>query len=152
MTRGPLSFRRTIDAQLVSLFAAQSKLDVTYHVIGMTGQGDPVDDYRAVSGAVELGQGRDVFDRAVRGLQTWKVHERSGLQVIPKDAGVRAGTSVVFQTRIGLLYVTIACRVVSIINADDQWGSSTGRFPTTWSGARNHFWWSSEAMGASFSP
>ena len=85
--------------------------------------------FRKLKGTVDLGRGSGVFERAVRCIQDWEVHERAGLRVTPRAAVVAPGISVVLLMRHTGVYVTMACRVVSTINSEHQWGFAYGTLP-----------------------
>lgn len=129
MRRGSLSFRAFNGAALTQLLDEQSTLSVTYAPVGLTDQRHPIHGYQFVQGEIELGQGRDIFERAVISLQKWRVHERVGLRVTSDVPDVEQDATAVFQMRIVGLNVTIACRVVKIIKSDSQWGFAYGTLP-----------------------
>jgi uncharacterized protein (UPF0548 family) len=107
----------------------QSSLDVTYHPVGITDLPPPIDGYHFVRGTTQLGEGRGTYERAVRSLQEWRVHERVGLSVTSNRPDVEQGSTAVCQMRIVGLNVTIVCRVVKIFDDENQWGFAYGTLP-----------------------
>jgi uncharacterized protein (UPF0548 family) len=129
MRRGPLGLHAFDDAGLKQLLNEQSTLDVTYLPVGITDHQPPINGYHFVRGTTQLGEGREIFERGVRCLQEWRVHERVGLSVTSDRPDLEQGSNVVCQMRIVGLNVTIACRVVKIFDDEGQWGFAYGTLP-----------------------
>jgi uncharacterized protein (UPF0548 family) len=129
VTHGPFWFHQPSNAQLDELLYEQSRLRLNYDSDVKAGGSHLVDGYRAISETIELGRGRNVFERAVRNAQQWKVHERAGVLVRPVGSQVEQGSSVLLLLRLPVLYVTVACRVVSVSETADSWGFAYGTLP-----------------------
>jgi uncharacterized protein (UPF0548 family) len=82
-----------------------------------------------VHSEIELGSGQETFERAVRAIQEWKVHERIGMSVTSQVPLVKENVDVVFQLRYYGLYITIACRVVKVTSDENTWGFAYGTLP-----------------------
>jgi uncharacterized protein (UPF0548 family) len=117
------------NAQLSLLLNQQSRMNVTYSPVGITEQEHPIQGYHFVHDAIELGGGRETFERAVHCIQEWRVHEGVGLRVTANSPFVEQGSTAVFQMRIVGLNVTLACRVVKIMIDDNRWGFAYGTLP-----------------------
>jgi uncharacterized protein (UPF0548 family) len=104
-------------------------MSLTYSPPRETDARQRIGRYRTMSGTVELGKGGFVFEKAVANARQWKVHERDGLLVTPKDARVQEGSCVVLLISISVIYVTVACRVVSTFETDTRWEFSYGTLP-----------------------
>jgi uncharacterized protein (UPF0548 family) len=114
--------RNTVDA----LLREQRQADFSYPDVGAT-DGPFPHGYRHARHTVELGQGPDVFDRAAEGLRRWQAHVRAGVAVHPPDAGVEPGLAVVLSVPlVAALHVTVACRVVYVVEQPARSGFAYG--------------------------
>jgi uncharacterized protein (UPF0548 family) len=75
--------------------------------------------YRHDEYAARLGDGQMVFDRAVRALREWRAQTGSGIEVVPHDAWVDDGETVVLLIHIGGLWASAPCRVVYVVDEAD---------------------------------
>ena len=124
-----MSFRKWDDYALVMLLNEQSELDVSYSPMGVTDQEHTVPGYHYVHGNIDLGHGQETFERAVRNIQEWKVHQQVGLNVTTECLVVTENVEAVFQLRYRCLYVTIACRVLRVMKKESSWGFIYGTLP-----------------------
>jgi uncharacterized protein (UPF0548 family) len=124
---GLIRFRRPPAHKLGSLLTSQRESQLSYATPGMT-QGTPPLGYRVSSAEVDLGEGSDIFDAAVGHLRNWRVHAQS-LQTVIAKSQVTTGTTVILVARIFPIYVTMACRVVYTIDAENAWGFAYGTLP-----------------------
>lgn len=69
-----------------------------------------------------IGAGDADFARARAGLQQWRAHRGSGVEVHPDDAEVADGETVAIVTRQLGLWVLAACRVSSVTDESDAFG------------------------------
>ena len=73
-----------------------------------------------------LGIGRTVFQRASRGLQTWRGHQVPEVDVLPHDTPVEPGATVVVTP---WLAVAAPCRIVAVLDEPKRWGFAYGTLP-----------------------
>ncbi len=123
-----LSIRRPSAGAVDGLLAEQRHEDLSYPDVGATRGAFP-DGYRHVRHAVELGRSPDVFARAAEGLRRWQAHVRAGVAVRPPDAEVDEGLAVVMTVPVAALYVTVACRVVYLVEQPARSGFAYGTLP-----------------------
>lgn len=76
-----------------------------------------------------LGSGDAVFQRAVDGLRDWQAHLRAGVDVATSGARLSSGLVVALAVRVPPLYVTVACRIVSVIEHPTCFGFIYGTLP-----------------------
>ena len=69
-----------------------------------------------------IGAGDADFQRARAGLQQWRAHRGSGVEVHPDHAEVSVGETVAIMTRQLGLWVLAACRVSSVTDESDVFG------------------------------
>ncbi len=115
---------RTLDA----LLAEQRDHPFSYPDVGATAGAFP-EGYRHVRHTVGLGHGREVFDRAAEGLRRWQAHVRAGVSVTPTDAVVEEELAVMLTVPVAMLYVTVACRVVYVVDEPTRSGFAYGTLP-----------------------
>jgi uncharacterized protein (UPF0548 family) len=121
---------REPDAEHLSHFLArQRQSPFTYSDIGASVTGAFPHGYHHASASIDLGSGDDVWNRARAGMDTWVPARSAGLHVVPDDAPVTVGTTVAFVTRVGLAYVTFACRIVAHVDEADRYGFAYGTLP-----------------------
>lgn len=123
-----LSLRRPRPAAVDALLHDQCEEELSYPEVGAT-QGAFPDGYRHVRHTVELGRGPDVFARASAGLRRWQAHVGAGVTVRPPGAEVDEGLAVVLTVPVAALYVTVACRVVYVLEEPARSGFAYGTLP-----------------------
>ena len=126
--KGLLSVRRPRPRTVDALLREQRHQPFSYPDIGATAGAFP-DRYRHVRHAIELGHGRDAFDRAAQGLRGWEAHVRAGVSVRPPDAAVEEGLTVVLTVPVASIHVTVACRVVYVVEEPARSGFAYGTLP-----------------------
>jgi uncharacterized protein (UPF0548 family) len=129
MSHGLLWLQRPTDAQLLRVLEKQSRLPVSYDPVGMTQDENDHFGYRRVGDFIELSGGPDAFETATQALRHWQMHERAGLRVLPEKSEVAVDSSVVMVFHALAAYVTLACRIVYIIDTPGQWGFAYGTLP-----------------------
>lgn len=97
----------------------------TYPEVGATREARLPAGYRHVLRDVEVGTGRDTFDRAAEALLTFRVHRNAGLTVGTRAPAV-PGLPVILRIGAGPLRLTAPCRVVYRIDQPDRQGFAYG--------------------------
>ena len=126
--KGLLWVRRPRPRTLDALLRDQRDQPFSYPDTGATAGVFPA-GYRHVRHTVELGHGREVFERAAEGLRRWQPHVRAGVSVRPPDAMVDDGLAVTLTVPVAMLYVTVACRVVYVVEEPTRSGFAYGTLP-----------------------
>jgi hypothetical protein len=125
-----LRLRRPAAEELARFLANANDADLSYAEVGATmGSSQPV-GYRIARYEHRLSPDASVFARAVNALRAWKAHVGAGVEIIPKDARVTVGASVLFvwsprvsQRACALARVSDATRKVawaSVLSPDPQ--------------------------------
>jgi uncharacterized protein (UPF0548 family) len=78
--------------------------------------------FRRITRSVVLGEGADAFDRASKGIRTWRSHDLLGLRVHPIVTSPTKGNTVV--VTLGSKFVSIAapCRIITVIDEVKRFG------------------------------
>ena len=89
------SLRKPTDAQLKEFLAQETGAAFSYADVGATADGrrPPTFDYDC--NRVLLGQGEEVFGRACGAIRQWRQFPKSWTRIIPDDAPLRSGVTVV---------------------------------------------------------
>jgi uncharacterized protein (UPF0548 family) len=101
----------------------------TYADIGATLDGVRPDGFRHDRYETVLGHGPETFERAVKGLKTWKAHRVAGIRIFPEEQEIRTGVTVVVTLGTKLLALAAPCRVVSVVDEQIRWGFAYGTLP-----------------------
>ncbi len=76
-----------------------------------------------------IGAGDIDFERARTGLQKWRAHRDSGVEVHPNTSQLAVGETVAIVTRQLGLWVLAACRVTSVTDEADVFGFTYATLP-----------------------
>jgi uncharacterized protein (UPF0548 family) len=121
--------RRRDPASIASLLEELQGVEPTYADVGATLRGTAPAGYRSGHYEIRLGRGSDVFERAVRGLQTWQAHRLSGMRVLPVETAIAVQATVVVTIGVSRLCLAAPCRIVGVIDEPDRWGFAYGTLP-----------------------
>lgn len=122
---------RKPDAEHLSHFLARERTArLTYDEVGATFDTELPDGYHHVRERVVLGQGEQLWARAVVGIQTWAAHRAAGIEVVPHDPPIREGTTVGLLMSVGPLVAIASCRIVRVVDAPDRYGFAYGTLPS----------------------
>jgi uncharacterized protein (UPF0548 family) len=124
-----LRLRRPAAEELARFLANANDADLSYAEVGATmGSSQPV-GYRIARYEHRLSPDASVFARAVNALRAWKAHVGAGVEIIPKDARVTVGASVLFGIRTASLWAAAPCRVVYVVDQQDRFSFAYGTLP-----------------------
>jgi len=101
----------------------------TYSDLGATFAGGQPEGFHHDRHETDLGDGREVFERAVKGLKVWESHHLPGVRVFPKGQEIRTGATVVVTLGTPVLALAAPCRIVSVIDDETHWGFAYGTLP-----------------------
>ena len=123
MTVSFVSFGTLSPARLEQFVEAQREQTVTYDGLVV-----PTPGFRFTRTLKPLGDGQDVFNRAVSGLEAWAVYP-SWLTLYPAQQPLKGGTDVALITGLGLLKTVSAVRVVSLERDNAHAAFTLGTLP-----------------------
>jgi uncharacterized protein (UPF0548 family) len=121
--------RRRNLASISRLLNQRHGVGLTYADVGATLRGTQPAGYRSEHYETSLGRGSEVFERAVRGLQSWQAHRLHGIRVLPERTVIAADVAVVVTIGVSLLCLAAPCRIVGVIDEPDRWGFAYGTLP-----------------------
>lgn len=101
----------------------------TYGEIGATQDGAMPASYRHDRYEAALGRGGEVFDRSIRALRGWQAQRGAGVEVVPVDAWVEEGQTVLLLIRVGALQVVAPCRVIYLVQEPRHFSFAYGTLP-----------------------
>jgi len=110
------------------ILATQFGEVVTYGEVGAT-RGVMPNGYQHDRHEVVLGQGADVFERAIEGLRGWEAHRGAGLIVRPDVPELREGVTMVQALTLPVVSAVAACRIVYVVDEVDSFGFAYGTLP-----------------------
>jgi uncharacterized protein (UPF0548 family) len=101
----------------------------TYSDIGATLAGQRPEGFHHDHYETVLGQGLEIFQRAVMGLKMWKAHRLPGMRVFPNNETISIGATVVVTLGTPVLALAVPCRIVSVMDGQTRWGFAYGTLP-----------------------
>lgn len=110
---------------LIALAEAATADPLTYGPVGMSAMTEPPSGYRLDRWSTSLGAGEHSFDRAVRALRHWSVHEGAGL-VVHASGPPAVGSVVAMGAPLPIGWVEVVCRVVDVVDERDRFGFTYG--------------------------
>jgi uncharacterized protein (UPF0548 family) len=114
---------------LARLLASAKEAHLSYPEVGATRELPLPTGYRVDRYECELDPDEATFDRAVEALRSWKAHLGAGVEVVPDDARVTVGETVLLLVKTAGLWVAAPCRVVYLIDEPHRFGFAYGTLP-----------------------
>jgi uncharacterized protein (UPF0548 family) len=119
-------------AQLIDRFISEQKdLPFSYGEVGAT-RGQLPPGYTHDHNRVELGRGREVFERAVTAVRQWKQFDLGWVRIVPENVPVEVGSTVAVCAKSFGVWSLSAARVVYVINENadvNRFGFAYGTLP-----------------------
>ncbi len=105
------------------------RAEPTYGDVGATLARKCPDGFHHDRFEIVLGQGPEIFQRAITGLKSWQAHRLPGMTVFPHDQEIRTGATVVITVGTPIAAIAAPCRVVGVIDGQTRWGFAYGTLP-----------------------
>ena len=121
--------------QIIKEFlSSQIDQPFSYKEIGMTRETKLIyPDYVTDHSRIHLGEGSAVFDRAVKGLRDWQHFKLSWLSICSGEIAIEPRSIVGLLIPLGPFSLLYACRIVYVINNEDngiqKYGFAYGTLP-----------------------
>jgi uncharacterized protein (UPF0548 family) len=120
---------RLSSAETDQLLRTIANEPVTYSEVGGTSNATLPPRYHHVRESVVVGRGDDDFRRGQEALREWAAHKQIGADVLPSDAKLNPGVTVLVTVPIGPVVVIAPCRIVSVTDTADAFGFAYGTLP-----------------------
>jgi uncharacterized protein (UPF0548 family) len=124
-----LRLTRPSAEDLSRLLATATAADLSYPEIGATRASPLPAGYRLDNYERRLSLGESVFERAVEALRAWKAHVGAGVEVVPENAAVTVGQTVLLVVKTVGLWTAAPCRVVYVVDEPDLFSFGYGTLP-----------------------
>jgi uncharacterized protein (UPF0548 family) len=124
-----LRLRRPAPGALQGMLAKARAEAPTYAEVGATRHETMPAGYRHDRYEAPLGHGPVVYDSSIRALRIWQAQRGAGLGVVPPDAWVEDGETVLLLIRVGVLNAVAPCRVVYVTEEARRFSFAYGTLP-----------------------
>ena len=119
------------DEQIRNIIAAQRNMPFSYPDAGATSGTFPA-GYKVDRNRVRLGEGSDVFDRAVEAVNRWEMFNLGWIKLCWPEAPIAVGSTVVVLASLYGLWSLNTCRIVYVVDEDGpvrRYGFAYGTLP-----------------------
>lgn len=110
-----LLFRRPSAARIQAFIASQTTLPFTYPAVGGTA-GNPPSSFKLDHARVQLGSGKEVFDKAITALRRWDHFRLGWVEACNAETPIETGKTVAVLARVFGLWTLNACRIVYVVD------------------------------------
>ena len=124
-----LRLRKPSQHALEELLTQARAAALTYSEVGATRGGSLPAGFRHDRYELRVGEGSDLFERAVQALRKWQPQKGAGVEVVPRDASVGENETVILLLRAAGLWAPAPCRVIYVVDQADQFGFAYGTLP-----------------------
>lgn len=124
-----LRLRRPPAAEIDRLLSGARESSPTYPEVAATRAGIFPPGYRHDNYEVRVGEGGEVFGRAVRALRSWQAQIGAGAEVFPTGAWVDDRETVLLLLRVSGLWAPLPCRVVYTDEDENGFAFAYGTLP-----------------------
>jgi uncharacterized protein (UPF0548 family) len=131
--------RRPDTEHLSHILARQRNAPLTYPEVGASFDAQLPAGYHQVRMGSVLGVGDEVWGRARAGIRAWAAHAGAGITIVPGDAPIEEGITVLVLTRAWPLHVVAACRIVRVVDEPARYGFAYGTLPAHPEQGEEHF-------------
>jgi uncharacterized protein (UPF0548 family) len=111
------------------VLARAKAADLSYPEAGATRDSPLPAGYRLDLYERELSSDETAFERAVAALRGWKAHAGAGVEIVPDDARVTVGETVVLVIKTAGFWATAPCRVVYVVDEPSRFSFAYGTLP-----------------------
>jgi uncharacterized protein (UPF0548 family) len=116
--------RQPSEEDVRQFISSQQDLPFSYSQVGAT-QSQPPAGYTVDHSRTRLGDGEEIYRRAVSALQSWKQFNLGWVTIVPPGKVLEAGTTVAVQAQVFGFWTLNAARIVYVI---DERQSQNARF------------------------
>ena len=124
--------RQPSDETIRQFISSQHDLPFTYREVGATRSEAAPPGYKADHNRAKLGDGEDVYLRAVAALRNWKQFDLGWVAIVPPNTPIELGRIVAVQARTFGFWSLSAARIVYVIEDEapvKRFGFAYGTLP-----------------------
>lgn len=107
---------------------SQRDLQFSYSQTGAT-QSQPPAGFVVDRNVIQLGSGKETFDRAVAAMRDWKQFDLGWVRAVPSGLPIKVGTTVAVQAETFGVWSLSACRIVYVHDDERKFGFAYGTLP-----------------------
>lgn len=100
---------------IVRFIASQQREPFTYAEVGATSTQPPA-EYILDHNRIQLGEGKETYDRAVDALRRWRQFDLGWVRIVPDTTPLEVGNTVAIKAQTFGLWSLSACRIVYLID------------------------------------
>jgi uncharacterized protein (UPF0548 family) len=126
------SLRKPSDDAIRRFLSSQGTLPFSYKEVGASRAGVSPPGYTVDSYRVKLGEGAEMYERAVEALRGWRQFDLGWVQLLPPDAPIEVGTTVSVLIRHYGFWSLNSARIVYLIEETgdvERFGFGYGTLP-----------------------
>lgn len=123
--------RRPSEDRVHQFIASQRDLPFSYAQTGAT-RGQPPAGFTVDHNRVQLGAGKETYERAVAALQGWQQFDLGWVEIVPPGLAIEVGNTVAIQAKTFGFWSLSACRIVYLIEENREvkkFGFAYGTLP-----------------------
>lgn len=120
---------KPIESQIRSFIEIEKTRPFSYTEVGHTRPDDPVRGYDNDFNFIKLGEGDATWQAAKAAIRQWKMFPGGWACIAPDDTPIREGETVAMSARVLGLWWLNSCRIVYVIDKEDQFGFAYGTLP-----------------------
>jgi len=124
--------RKPSDEIIRQFISAQRDRSFSYREVGATRSETPPQDYAIDHNRTRLGDGEEVYQRAIASLKEWQQFDLGWLKIVPNDSPLAVGQTVAVQAYTFGFWSLSATRVVYVIDESEplqRFGFAYGTLP-----------------------
>ena len=122
--------RKPSDKAIRRFISSQHELPFSYREVGATRSEEAPAGYTVDHNRIRLGEGENIYQRAVSALRSWQQFDLGWVQIVPPNTPVEVGRTVAVRAHTFGFWSLNACRIVYVIDEKEKrFGFAYGTLP-----------------------
>ncbi|HRI61209.1 MAG TPA: DUF1990 domain-containing protein, partial [Saprospiraceae bacterium] len=117
------------ETRMRAFIESEKDRSFTYRQVGQTRTNDRVPGFNNDFNFIELGRGEAVWQAAKAAVRQWKMFPGGWACIFPDDTPIREGEIVAMSAQVLGLWWLNSCRIVYVIDNEQQFGFAYGTLP-----------------------
>ena len=117
------------ETRMRAFIESEKDRSFTYRQVGQTRTNDRVPGFNNDFNFIELGRGEAVWQAAKAAIRQWKMFPGGWACIFPDDTPIREGEIVAMSAQVLGLWWLNSCRIVYVIDNEQQFGFAYGTLP-----------------------